>query len=219
MIASQPPGHGHKGTMNGALPEMYGEVVEAAPPTSKRGPAAVRLRGMVETYFDFAWRALRRLGVPESSIDDAVQQVWIVAARKLDDIAPGQERAFVFGTALRVASDARRAQSRRLESPHHDEIDAMDPAPSQDEALDDRRARAILDDVLSTMSDELRAVFVLFELEEMSTAQIAQMLEIPVGTAASRLRRAREEFRQIVKRRKAQEARFRRPSSGNGGGL
>jgi RNA polymerase sigma-70 factor (ECF subfamily) len=207
MISSSPPGHRERGSMEQAQAgTMYGEVVEAAPPNSRRGAPAVRLRGLVDTYFDFVWRALRRLGVPEASIDDAVQQVWIVTARKLEDITAGQERAFVFGTALRVAADARRAQSRRLEAPQRD-IDAQDPALPADEALDDRRARAILDEVLAAMPDELRVVFVLFELEEMSTAQIAQTLQIPTGTAASRLRRAREEFQQIVKRRKARDRR------------
>ncbi len=216
MIASGDRGHHERGSMDGAEAIFPREVSEAAPASSSTARAAkpaVRLRAMVETYFDFIWRALRRLGVPEASIDDAVQQVWIVASRKLDAIAPDQERAFLFGTALRVAADVRRAQSRRPEAPH-DEVDAHDPAPRPDEALDDRRARAILDQVLAQMPEELRAVFVLFELEELGTAQIAQMLQIPVGTAASRLRRAREEFQQIVKRFKAQGAHSRRVRGG-----
>src|SRR4051812_39693933 len=85
---------------------------EAAPAHDAR-PA--RLRSIVDANFDFIWRSLRRLGVAEHSVDDAAQQVWIVAARKLASITPGQERAFLFGTALRVASDARRSASRRRE--------------------------------------------------------------------------------------------------------
>jgi RNA polymerase sigma-70 factor (ECF subfamily) len=53
---------------------------------------------------------------------------------------------------------------------------------------------------------DLRAVFVLFELEEMPTAEIAEALELPTGTVASRLRRAREEFRRIAARVQAREA-------------
>ncbi len=53
---------------------------------------------------------------------------------------------------------------------------------------------------------EMRAVFVLFELEEMPSTEIAEVLAIPIGTVASRLRRAREEFQRIVARLKAREA-------------
>ena len=58
----------------------------------------------------------------------------------------------------------------------------------------------MLDGVLHAMEEDLRAVFVLFELEEMPTAEIATLLAIPPGTVASRLRRAREEFEVQVAR-------------------
>ena len=176
---------------------------EAATPVAHDGSPA-RLRRIVDAQFDFIWRSLRRLGVAEHSVDDAAQQVWIVAARKLAAIPPGQERAFLFGTALRVASDARRSTARRREVLANPESDgAIDLAPPADQQLDDRRARALLDEVLAAMPLELRAVFVLFELEELATADIATLLGVPVGTAASRLRRARAEFQQIVKRMRA----------------
>jgi RNA polymerase sigma-70 factor (ECF subfamily) len=57
-----------------------------------------------------------------------------------------------------------------------------------------RRAAAILDRLLAAMELDLRAVFVLDEIEEMSRAEIAQVLGIPEGTVASRLRRARQDF-------------------------
>jgi RNA polymerase sigma-70 factor (ECF subfamily) len=63
-----------------------------------------------------------------------------------------------------------------------------------------------LDEVLDALPMDLRAPFVLFELEELSTAEIAAMLSVPAGTVASRLRRAREEFRAIVARVRAREA-------------
>ena len=63
-----------------------------------------RLRDMVHTYFDFIWRSLRRLGVPADSVDDAAQRVFWVAAQNLGDIRVESERAYLFGTALRVAS-------------------------------------------------------------------------------------------------------------------
>src|SRR5687768_17145524 len=93
-------------------------------PTSqvKRRPDAwllreARMRGMVEQHFDFIWRTLRRLGVGEADADDATQEVFLVASRKLEEVAVTKERSFLFGTALRVASTHRRTSSRRRESP------------------------------------------------------------------------------------------------------
>ncbi len=165
-----------------------------------------RLRQMMDQHFDFVWRQLRRLGVREDRADDAAQQVFIVVSRKLDSILPVDERSFVFGTLLRVASDFRRAAAREqratLES-----AGALDPQPGADELLDRQRRRAILDQILDALPPDLRVVFVLFELEEMKMTNIADLLGLAPGTVASRLRRAREEFEAAIKRRRARTAR------------
>lgn len=175
----------------------------AAPPS--RTPASdARLRSLVQDHFDFIWRSLRRLGVPHTDVDDCAQQVFWVAARKLALISEGSERAFLFSTALRVASDARRSRVRRREVPQEEETrETHDTGPRPDEIADQRRARALLDEVLAQMSLDLRTVFVLFELEELTTQEIAAMLDLPTGTVASRLRRAREEFQKLVRRLQA----------------
>ena len=180
------------------------ESNSSTPQSRVRGSAAdARLRDMVGSHFDFIWRSLRRLGVPNTDVDDCVQQVFWVAARKLDLITDGSERAFLFSTALRVASDARRSRLRRREVHQEDEAFApCDTGPRPDEVADQKRARALLDEVLGAMPIELRTVFVLFELEEMPTQEIAALLELPTGTVASRLRRAREEFHKAVTRLK-----------------
>lgn len=173
-------------------------------PASARA-ADARLRALVDGQYDFIWRSLRRLGVPDTDTDDCSQQVFLVASRKLDDILPGAERAFLFSTALRVASDARRSRQRRREV-FEDVDEPRDPAPDPEQVVEQKRARALLDEVLDSLPMELRAVFVLFELEELPSADIAEVLAIPIGTVASRLRRAREEFQRIVARLKAREA-------------
>jgi RNA polymerase sigma-70 factor (ECF subfamily) len=162
-----------------------------------------RLRAIFADHFDFIWRSLRRLGLSNDRADDAAQSVFVVASRRLDAIEVGRERAFLFATAIRVASDVRRSTLRRREVPGEDVAEPTDPRPHPDELLDQRRARAVLDTVLDALPMELRVVFVLFELEEMATPQIAALLSIKPGTAASRLRRAREEFQSTLARMKA----------------
>lgn len=164
-----------------------------------------RLRGLVEAHFDFVWRSLRRLGLSNADSDDAAQQVFWVAARKVDTIEPGRERAFLFGTALRVASDVRRAAARRPET-SSDRTDVHDPLPSPEELTERRQARALLDEILDSMPMDMRTVFVLFELEELGVNEIAVMCEIPIGTVASRLRRARQLFRTAAKRYRAKDS-------------
>jgi RNA polymerase sigma-70 factor (ECF subfamily) len=175
------------------------ESVQGAEP---RAPERAELRALFEANFDFVWRSLRRLGVPEPSLRDASQQVWIVVGRKIDAIEPAAARSFLFGTAVRVASQTRRTLRRQRESTSLDgDVDDVAPDSNRPERLLERKqARELLDRALDTLPDELRTVFVLFELEETSTKEIAELLDIPMGTVASRLRRAREEFTATVKR-------------------
>jgi RNA polymerase sigma-70 factor (ECF subfamily) len=164
-----------------------------------------RLRALVDAHFDFIWRSLRRLGLQAPDADDAAQRVFWVAARKLDRIEVGRERAFLFGTACHVARDARRATNRRKED-FSDGTDVEDGAASAEELVDRGRARVALDRALDTMPIDVRAAFVLFELEEMNVPAIALLLGVPVGTVASRLRRGRELFQAAAARFRAREA-------------
>jgi RNA polymerase sigma-70 factor, ECF subfamily len=159
-----------------------------------------RLEALVQTYFDLVWRSLRRFGVDDASVDDAAQQVFIVTARKLDGIEPAGERAYLLGVAVRVASEARRSRARRREVQDEDAGERVDPDPSPEELVDRKRARQLLDRVLSAMPMDLRAPFTMFEIEGMSVPEVAAALGVPLGTAASRLRRAREQFHVQVQR-------------------
>jgi RNA polymerase sigma-70 factor, ECF subfamily len=163
-------------------------------------PTGDRLEAMLADHHAFVWRSLRRLGVPDGDIDDASQQVFLVAHRRLAKLAPESERSFLFQTALRVAADWRRAHKRRCEQVGIDILDVPDVAATPEEQMDQRRARALLDRALESMPMELRAVFVLFELEEMTMAQIASIAGIPPGTVASRLRRARQAFHDAARK-------------------
>jgi RNA polymerase sigma-70 factor, ECF subfamily len=152
-----------------------------------------RLRLVVDLHYDALWRFVRRLGVPEGQVEDATQQVLLVFARRAADVDEDAERPFLFGAALRVASDFRRKNEREHEVA---DADAMlrhpDPSPSAERQLGDKELRRCLDHLLDELPSEHRAVFVLAELEELTMAEIARLLAIPPGTVASRLRRARE---------------------------
>ena len=151
---------------------------------------------MIENDYRLIWRLLRRLGVPPHGVDDAVQQVFLIAAERLDDIRENSERAFAFGTALRVAQTLRRRSAREQMGAEADRN--VSPLPSPEELADQHRAREVLGRVLDGMPFELRTVFVLFELEELSSPQIAALENLPLGTVASRLRRARARFHELV---------------------
>jgi RNA polymerase sigma-70 factor, ECF subfamily len=155
-----------------------------------------RLERLIADEYRLVWRLLRRFGVPASGVDDATQQVFLVIAERLDEIRPESERAFAFGTALRVAQGMRRRAAREDGTLDLDQRRAHGPSP--DELADQRRACARLDRILDQLPDELRSVFVLFELEGMTSPEIAALTGLALGTVASRLRRARAQFRGIV---------------------
>ncbi len=138
---------------------------------------------MFDSSYPFVWRVLRRFGVPEGALDDAAQEVFVVAARKLDEIAPDKERSFLYGTARPVAADVRRSRGR---SPATDSDSMLVGQPDAAPSPEQRGARALLDRILDAMGDDERAAFVLFELEGFAKSEVAAVLGIPEGTAASR---------------------------------
>lgn len=189
-------------------------LVGAGPPALARGAsapatsAADRLTALFQRHFDLVWRTVRRLGVPLEAVDDAAQEVFVIASRRLASIEEGKERAFLYGTAVRVAATARRTRSRRRAVPAPDAPpDPTDPGPAADELVDRKRARALLDELVARLPDDTRPVFVLYELEGLTMDEIAACLEVPTGTVASRLRRAREVFQAAVARRGGAAAR------------
>jgi RNA polymerase sigma-70 factor (ECF subfamily) len=176
------------------------EETERAARNEARSEDSGRLRGIIDLHYDFVWRTIRNFGVDEADAEDAAQRVLCVLARRIADIPPGAEVSFLFSTATRVASDTRRASRRRPVVPLASVEELVAIAPSAEELVDERRAREVLHRVLDSMPIDLRSVFVLFELEEMTVAQVASVVGIPTGTVSSRLRRARESFQNIVRR-------------------
>jgi hypothetical protein len=121
-------------------------------------------------------------------------------------VDPPVEPAPVEGPTARLrgmVADHYDAAQRRPTSSGVDVDELEAPLPSPEELLDQKRARSALQSVLSAMTPDLRLVFVLFEIEELTLPEIAAATGAPLGTVTSRLRRAREQFQSIVKRRNA----------------
>lgn len=174
------------------MPAKLVRTAAQEPPTD---PA--RMAQLFADHYTFIWRLMRRLGLGPEGADDATQQAFLIAAERIADIRLGSERSFLYGTALRLCSDLRRAELRMVRDSGHD---LESTQATVEERIDEGRALQLLDLVLTRLEPELREVFVLFELERLTTQQIAELLGIPAGTAASRLRRARERFHSLVKR-------------------
>ena len=154
-----------------------------------------RLRAMFDLYHQVVWRTLRRYGLDPEAAADVGQQAYLVAVERVDDIWPGRERAFLVGTALRLARKHRsRAGRLQFEAALEERVHAQGRAESRAIALD------LLDRVLGQLDETLVEVFVLFDVEGFSTKEVASALDLPEGTVASRLRRAREAFRVAAKR-------------------
>lgn len=148
----------------------------------------------------FVFRTLRQLGVPEASLEDAVQNVFLVVHRRLGEFeGRASMRTWLFRIVRRVASDARRSVRRRGESAALDES-LIDGGTLPDDAAQRNEAARDLARLLASLDEEKRAVFVLAELEQMSSPEIADALGVNVNTVGSRLRSAREAFERALER-------------------
>ncbi len=157
----------------------------------------------------FAWRALLRLGVPESEVADAAQDVFMVVHRKLGEFGGrSKPTSWIFAICMRIASERRRSSPARREVPWMDDASHEPIGDNGIAVLERGQARVLLEGILDKMPDEQRIVFVLFELEQLSAAQIAALLEIAEGTVRSRLRLARAVFERATARLRASEQRL-----------
>ena len=174
-------------------------VMPATKKQSRREREA-RLGDCVTKYSDMLARLLLLFGTPHADVDDALQEVLLVFARRQDEVLSGKERAFLIRTAKFVALRHRTAV-RRL----HSDLEKVEAAHFEgagpDLLLDKKKAIHLLGRILKAMPSEQADIYVLFEVEELSSHEIAELLEVPRGTVVSRLRAARRE----VDRRLRQE--------------
>jgi RNA polymerase sigma-70 factor (ECF subfamily) len=169
------------------------------------------LEAVYREHFSTTWRVLRRLGVPEAQLDDATQDVFLVVHRKLDAFdARSPLRSWIVAIAVRVASEYRRRGARRRTEQLDEAIPDAAPDPAQVSEM--QESVRLLHEVLNTLDEKKRTVFVLAELEQLSVPEITQVLGVNLNTVYSRLRSARKEFEAALLER--QRLRGRRPTEG-----
>jgi RNA polymerase sigma-70 factor (ECF subfamily) len=161
-----------------------------------------------DEHFAFVWRNLRRLGVPESSLRDAAQEVFLVVHRRLGDFeGRAPLRTWIYSIVTRVARQNRRTRSRKelrdVEDPER-VADTREAAP--DERAERGEALGIVLELIAELDEDKRTVLILADLEDMTVPEIAVTVDANVNTVYSRLRAARREIRGALDRRRARPA-------------
>ncbi len=179
-----------------------------APKVSKRvepaAPTPPSFRALFETEFGYVWNVLRRLGVAERDLEDVTQQVFLQVHGQLANYDVSRPlRPWLFAFAFHAASNHRSLARNRVElcvvAP-----EMPDTLPPADEQLITRQELELAELALTRVSLDRRAVLLLHEIEGHSIPEIATSLDIPVNTAYSRLRLARQEYDLAVRRLRAQ---------------
>jgi RNA polymerase sigma-70 factor, ECF subfamily len=178
---------------------LAGHVLPRTEPMS-HGPSAV-----YAAHADLVWVTLQRFGVSSGDLEDAFQDVFIVVQKKLPQF-DGANRlsSWLFAICRRVASTHRRkARKNRERTSELGAIDVADSAMGPERLAETRQAQAQLARVLDGMDLDRRAVFVMFEMEDMPCDEIAAIVGVPVGTVYSRLHAARKEFAKLLEQDRA----------------
>jgi RNA polymerase sigma-70 factor, ECF subfamily len=191
-----------------AVPEDSGGSSSTAPPLGHADRPG--FDALYAENAQFVWRTLARLGVPESALADATQEVFLVAYRRLGDFeGRSSVRTWLFGIAMRVASHSGRQARRRPTEPLSETLPAEHPEAPFEQAARSEAVKALYT-LLDTLSPAQRAVFVLVELEQMSVPEAAEAIGANLNTVTSRLRAARQNFAAALRRYRATNER-RRP--------
>jgi RNA polymerase sigma-70 factor (ECF subfamily) len=187
------------------LPHAPGTSPELARVTSDGHPVSVvrpvplpSFDQVYERHFRFVWRVLRASGLPSSMVEDAAQDVFVVVHRKLEEFEGRSDiRTWLFRIARWVVSgERRRLRTKPEHEPLDDELSDVSAGPFEEAARNE--AIRTLERILSRMDPEKRMAFLLMDIEEMKATEVAELLEINVNTAYSRLRLAREQFKLLL---------------------
>ncbi len=160
---------------------------------------------LYDLHVDFVWRTLRRFGVPDAALDDAVQDVFIIAYHKLGEFEGRSSlKTWIFGIARRVARDHR--PSGPVVAVPTDRLEAVEGCASLEATAEQLEISRLLEQMLARLPVDKREAFILVELEQMTIVEAAEALGQNPNTVYSRLRAARAELEQAVARLEAHSA-------------
>jgi RNA polymerase sigma-70 factor, ECF subfamily len=162
---------------------------------------------LFRAHAPFTWRCLRRLGVAAADSDDVCQEVFVVVHKKLGQYDGRTSlRAWIYGIAVRKASDYRRLARNRheklVEAPGEERATS---APGPDRSLEHRRDLERLDRALGELDEDKRNAFVLYEVEGLTLSEVAAALACPLQTLYSRLNAARRHVDRALDRAERNE--------------
>jgi len=183
---------------------------ERAEPSVRLVATTPPFASVYDRYFDFVWASVRRLGVAPGDVDDVVQEAFVVIHSRLHTLEqPESLRSWVYGVVRRTVSTYRR--SRRTEDTNDAVLAELDRArefaqPTPQALTEQADRMGLLWELLLELDEPKREVFVLAEVEELTMPEIASALEIPLNTAYSRLRAARQAFEAALARHEARTA-------------
>jgi RNA polymerase sigma-70 factor (ECF subfamily) len=189
-----------------ARPVTVAENTDSGGEVSAALPA---FQAVYDQYFDFVWSSARHLGVDAAAMDDVVQEAFIVIYSRLHTLKrPDALRSWIYGVVRRTVSDHRRSRRARGDASAVEaggELESNQPTPA--ELAEKNSELELLAYLLAQLDETKREVFRLVELEEMSVPEVADALEIPLNTAYSRLRAARQAFEAALARYEARGGR------------
>lgn len=191
LVLLRPVREAHQAVATGPC---YRYGVEPVPPFAE----------VYATYFDFVWRSVRRLGVPNGAIDDAVQDVFVVVHRRLGDFEGRSSlKTWIFGIVRRVVRDHRplRHTATFVAEELYPEAELLQKSPLEEAAR--AEAARLIHRLLTALDEDKREAFVLAELEQMTVPEVAEALGANVNTIYARVRAARQELKEALAREQA----------------
>jgi RNA polymerase sigma-70 factor (ECF subfamily) len=194
---------------------MAGRIIETAgfpgtePPAPSRGPAPLEVppfKVVYQEYFDFVWMSARRLGIQPSGMDDLIQEVFLVVHSKLHTVEKRESlRSWIYSVVRRTASNHRRARRVHADAssgpPGDGEALSREPTPLEN--AERSAGFQLLMSLLDQLEEPKREIFALVDIEDFSVPEAAEVLGVPLNTAYSRLRVARQNFEAALARHEA----------------
>ncbi len=180
-------------------------TAETNPQTASPAPSTEEFAAIYQREFSYVWHSLRRLGVPRRELFDVAQNVFIVVYNRLalyDRQRP--LRPWIFGISFRVAADYMRL-ARHARETVRDELEVTDAQPMADVLIAEKQEQVILREALSALDLDRRAVVIAHDLDGVSGAEIAEILNVPLKTVYYRLRTGREHLVAAVRRIRARK--------------